>query len=98
MSDTTDNLPLDTMPKLDREFDGDHADYFKMLERMMRGAHRRVVASDPADLAHLIALRDYLDIIVTSAGRGVHETFSWAEMAAELGVSRQAVAKAYGAK
>lgn len=87
-----------TAPKFDRELDGDHAEYFKMLARMMRGAHRRVVDSDPADLAHLIALRDYLDEIVTSAGQGVHERFSWAEMAAELGVTRQAVAKAYGAK
>lgn len=86
------------LPELDHDFDGDHAEYFKMLGRMMRGAHRRVVDSDPADLAHLIALREYLDAIVTSAGAGVHERFSWGEMAAELGVSRQAVAKAYGAK
>jgi len=86
------------LPTIDHDFDGDHEEYFKMLARMMRGAHRRVVDSDPTDLAHLIALRDYLDDIVTSAGSGIHERFSWGEMAAELGVSRQAVAKAYGAK
>ena len=74
----------------------DHGDYFRMLSRMLRAAGRRVGDADPSDLALLVQLSDELAEITQAAVTRQRESFSWAQIAEPLGVTRQAVEKRWG--
>lgn len=63
--------------------------------RMIRALGRRVGQADPIDLALITALRAEVEEAFLAAMRAQHEAsgFSYAEIAAGLGTSRQAVAQ-----
>jgi hypothetical protein len=69
-----------------------------MLSRMVRAYGRRLADADPADLADAVELQRLLDRTVGEAVAHLRAThgFSWAELAAELGVTRQAAQQRYG--
>lgn len=63
--------------------------------RMIRALGRRVGEADPVDLQLIIALRAELDAAFLAAMRAQHDEtgFSYSEIAAGLGTTRQAVQK-----
>jgi DNA-directed RNA polymerase specialized sigma24 family protein len=62
--------------------------------RMIRALGRRVAEESPEDLQLIVALRAEVDAAYLAAMRGQHQAgFSYAEIAAGLGLSRQAVEK-----
>lgn len=68
------------------------------VRRQAAALGRRIGQGDPADLHELLALREVVDQALTEAVRQQHEIFSWAEIAAGLGTSRQAVQMRFGAR
>ena len=75
----------------------DHGEYSAMIRRMMRAYGRRIANSDPDDLVLILAVRDELDAAIAQAVAGMRASgFSWAEIAAPLGMSRQAAQQRWG--
>lgn len=75
----------------------DTDEFLKMLLRMMRAAGRRVAESDGADLRTLVQLRDELDKVTAAAVQGQRrQGSSYADIGAELGISRQAAYERWG--
>lgn len=76
----------------------DSDEYAGMLRRMIRAFGRRVGEGDPDDLAELVALRGYLDDVITQAVKDQRSVsgYSWADVARGLGTSRQAAQERYG--
>lgn len=71
-------------------------DYAAMLRRMIRAYGRRVAEGDPYDLGDMLTVRDELDRALRAAVAGHRETgFSWAEIGAGLGVTRQTAWQQY---
>lgn len=69
----------------------------KMVERMLRGAGRRVAAGDHCDLAELVELRTNLDAAIAAGVTGLRASGdSWADIAQGLGTTRQAAQQRYG--
>lgn len=74
------------------------SDYVAMMTRIITAFGDRI-AADPAALAHL---RDLQDVLADQVNRGIFEAnkgqhrYSQNEMAAILGISRQAIAKRIG--
>lgn len=67
-----------------------------MLTRMVRAYGRRVANADPEDLATMTALRAEVDRAIEVAVQGQRERHSWTEIAAPLGVTRQAARQKWG--
>lgn len=62
-----------------------------MLRRMIRSAGRRVGEGDIAELESLLNLQHELECSIADAVAGlIAEGYSWAEVAAVAGVTRQA--------
>lgn len=70
--------------------------YPPFLRRMIRGYARQVAQADPADFADMVAVRDYLDAYCHDVARTMQQTHSWTDIAAALGVSRQAARQRWG--
>lgn len=88
-------MPTDTR-KISRTAAGspylsDNSEYLRGVARMIAAAGRRAGSGDPADLAELIELRAHVELATARALIEQREGFSLAELAAELGVTRQAV-------
>ncbi len=69
--------------------------------RILRAAARRVGDGDVEGLAHLVGLRCELDAAISTAVEGLRHSrwsYSWSEIAAVLGVSRQAAQQRYGVR
>lgn len=65
-----------------------------MLARLLRAMVRRAADGDLMALRELAKLRPLLDQAMVDAAAGAHgdpHHFSWSEIGAELGMSRQAV-------
>jgi hypothetical protein len=76
-----------------------NADFHAFMERMVKAYMRRVGEGDIAALPKLIALQKDLDDAVTEAVRQLrHEphSYSWAQIAEVVGVSRQACMQRWG--
>lgn len=71
-------------------------EYAAMLRRMIRAYGRRVADADPEDFAVMVALRRDLDDAMQTAVRGLQERHSWTDIAAPLGITRQAALKRWG--
>ena len=73
-------------------------EYAAMLRRMVRAYGRRLADADPTDLAAAIQLQDELSNAIGQAVAAMRDThgYSWADVAAELGVTRQAAFQRYG--
>lgn len=80
-----------------REKGSDHGDYAGMVRRIVRAYGRRIADSDPDDLALILSVRAELDTAIDQAVAGMRANgFSWAEIAAPLGMSRQAAQQRWG--
>jgi hypothetical protein len=71
-------------------------EYAAMLRRMIRAYGKRVADADPEDFAAMVALRDEFDAAMQTAVQGVYTRHSWTDIAAALGVTRQAALKRWG--
>lgn len=73
-------------------------DISAMLQRFIRSYGRRLADGDPSDLADAVKLQAQLDQVIGEAVAQLRAThgFSWAELAVELGVTRQACQQRYG--
>jgi DNA invertase Pin-like site-specific DNA recombinase len=74
-------------------------DYAAFARRILRAMSRRVGAGDIAALPELLALADELDAAIAEAVRQLRSDpfcYSWAQIARELGVSRQAAQRRWG--
>lgn len=78
-------------------FQGDHSRFRAMLGRMLRAYSRRVAASSVEDLGEMVQLRAELEDCIQQAVRGLRGLdVSWADIAAPLGVTKQAAQQRYG--
>jgi DNA anti-recombination protein RmuC len=74
-----------------------------MMRRMITAHRKRVATGNAEDLADLVKLRAELDDAITEGARALHDGtaeqpgLSWTEIAAVLGVSRQAARQRFGA-
>lgn len=74
-------------------------DYLAFVIRILKAAEKRIASADPEDLAAMAQLRAALDQAIDGAARGMHDNgYSWTEIAAPLGISRQAALKRWGTK
>jgi hypothetical protein len=73
-------------------------EYAAMLTRMVRSYSRRIADGNPSDLADAIKLQRTLDEAIGQAVANMRATtgYSWAELAVELGVTRQAAQQRFG--
>jgi hypothetical protein len=76
----------------------DNAAYLSFVRRVLRGYARRVGSGDTDDLPELVSLRSEVDELITRAVRELRVSagLSWAQIAAGLGVTRQAAQQRYG--
>lgn len=63
------------------------------IERMVRALGERCAAGDPDTAFYLIAVRERVDVAFATAVAGWRHNFSDAQIAGELGVTKQAVQK-----
>jgi len=71
--------------------------YAAFLRRVVRAHGRRVATGDVEALADLVALAEDIDRAVGAAVAGLRGFgYSWAEIAARLGVTRQAAQQRWG--
>jgi hypothetical protein len=72
-------------------------EHARFVRRVMRAYARRVEAGDIDALADMTVLATELDEAIAQAVIGLREAgYSWAEIAARLGVSRQAAQQRWG--
>ncbi len=72
-------------------------EYASFVRRVMRAHARRVAAGDVDALVDMTELATALDEAITQAVTGLRNTgYSWAEIAARLGVTRQAAQQRWG--
>jgi hypothetical protein len=75
----------------------DNDEYASFVRRVVRAYARRVGAGDVDALADMTGLATELDETISQAVTGLRETgYSWAEIAARLGVTRQAAQQRWG--
>lgn len=74
--------------------------YAGFMRRAVRAYGRRVGDGDLPALADLVKLRDLVDDAIREGAQVAHERhgYSWTEIAAELGVSRQAARQRFTRK
>jgi hypothetical protein len=66
-------------------------EYASFIRRVLRAYTRRVAAGDIDALADMTGLAAELDEVISQAVAGLREAgYSWTEIAARLGISRQA--------
>ncbi len=72
-------------------------EYAAFLRRVLRAYSRRVAGGDIEALTTMAALADEMDTAIGQAITGLRETgYSWADIAARLGVTRQAAQQRWG--
>lgn len=73
-------------------------DYAAMLRRMIKGYEHRLAHSNPDDLAEALVLAKYLDQAIAHAVTALreHYNYSWAEIGAGIGTTRQAAFQRFG--
>ena len=75
----------------------ERCEYASFIRRVIRAHARRVAAGDVDALVDMTGLATELDEAIAQAIIGLRETgYSWAEIAARLGVSRQAAQQRWG--
>lgn len=76
------------------------AEYGQMMRRMLKAYRRRIAqpghAGDIAELASLAAMAADVDAAITQAVAGLRDDYSWADIGAALGITRQAAYQRYG--
>jgi hypothetical protein len=72
-------------------------DFAAFVRRVVRAYGRRVASGDPDALVALVALAREVDAVTSDAVIGLRGAgYSWGDIAARLGVSRQAVQQRWG--
>lgn len=76
----------------------DNTEFAAMLSRMVTSYGKRLADSDPSDLADAVSLQAQLDQVIGRAVAQLRAThgFSWADVARELGITRQGAQQRYG--
>lgn len=75
----------------------DHSQFVAFSKRILKALSRRMADADPYDLAELVELRNTVDAAIGAAVRGQRAAgFSWAQIAAPLGMTRQAAQQRWG--
>lgn len=75
----------------------DETEFLAFGRRIMRAMGRRLASADPDDLVEMIALRTELDAAIAQAVAGMRQTgYSWTEIGAAVGISKQAALKKWG--
>jgi uncharacterized protein with PIN domain len=76
----------------------ENPEFSQMMARFVRTYERRLSAADPTDLMDALNVARQMDAMIGRAVRAQREQhgFSWAEIAAELGVTRQAAQQRWG--
>jgi hypothetical protein len=73
-------------------------DYAAFARRIIRAYAKRVATGDVESLADMVALSAVLDDAITDAVTGLRaHGYSWADIAARLGITRQAAHQRWGA-
>ncbi len=73
-------------------------EYAAFVRRIVRAYARRVASGDVEALTDMVALSSVLDDAIGDAVTGLRSHgYSWAEIAARLGISRQAAQQRWGA-
>lgn len=75
----------------------DTTEFAAMLSRMVTSYGKRLADSDPSDLVDAVSLQLQLERVIGQAIAQLRAThgFSWADVARELGVTRQAAQQRY---
>ena len=95
MTPTTVKTPLTPRPERRDVVENDQ--YAAFAHRVVRAYARRVGAGDVEALAPMLDLSRSLDQAISTAVIGLREFgYSWAEIAARLGVTRQAAQQRWG--
>lgn len=72
-------------------------EYAAFVRRSIRAHGRRCAGADPEDLAELINMTQALDAAIIDAVKGQRDAgFSWGQIAAPLGITRQAAQMRFG--
>jgi hypothetical protein len=75
----------------------ENSEYVAFARRILRAYSRRVATGDVESLAHLISLSDDIDNAIQQAVDGLRAAgYSWAEIGARLGITRQAAQQRWG--
>jgi hypothetical protein len=75
----------------------ENREYAGFVRRIVQAHGRRIATGDVEGLADLVALARDIDTAIVQAITGLREFgYSWTEIAARLGVTRQAVQKRWG--
>jgi hypothetical protein len=97
------------VPAKRRSREKDNREYFGFARRMLRAYGKRVVAEDPSDLRYLLELRAEMDAVIARTARELHDGaeatettparagWSWAEIGAEVGITKRAAFTRWGA-
>ena len=98
MSKNTVNMRLTTNRRASRRRDVVENDEFAAFcRRILRAYTRRVAAGDVEALADMMALAEDLDTAIGDAVGGLRTFgYSWTEIAARLGITRQAAHQRWG--
>lgn len=97
-------MPTMTRPakRRQRTVDGrstiENTEFTAFARRIIRAHGRRVGDGDPVDLAELVGLAKDLDTVIDYAVRTMRANhgYSWADIARELGITRQAAQQRFG--
>jgi len=88
------NKPLTAKPRR-RVTEND--EYAAFARRVIRAYRRRIMAGDIDAITGMARLADELDIAIHHAVTGLRSRgYSWAEIAARLGITRQAAQQRWG--
>ncbi len=69
----------------------ENSEYAAFARRILRAYGRRIATGDVESLIHLISLADDINDAIQQAVNGLRTAgYSWAEIAARLGITRQA--------
>jgi hypothetical protein len=86
-----------TVKRRKRQTEG--SEYGAFIRRVLRAYSRRVAAGDVETLRDLAALADHVDQAITEAVAGLRDQgYSWSEIGARLGVSKQAAQQRWAAR
>jgi hypothetical protein len=95
MSKNTVN-PVLTVNRSNRPVVENHT-YAAFARRVVRAQGRRVAAGDVDGLADLLTLAEQVEAAIDAAVAGLRRAgYSWAEIAARVGISRQAAQQRWG--
>jgi hypothetical protein len=75
----------------------ENSEYAAFARRVLRAYSRRIATGDVESLTHLISLSDDIDKAIQQAVNGLRSVgYSWPEIGARLGITRQAAQQRWG--